>query len=165
MGPSNQYEAAITQVGSIIEDYDSDKMFPVYGFGGLTGHMTVKDTSHFFPVTGNESQPEVQGVQGILQAYRGTLPMIQLSGPTYFGGVLNGFKNHVMKTAGQPVYHVLLLLTDGTIHDMKSAKQFIVDLSAMPCSVIIIGVGTADFTAMRELDGDGPGTLRDCNGR
>lgn len=54
MGPSNQYEAAITQVGSIIEDYDSDKMFPVYGFGGVTGHMPVKTTSHCFPVNGNE---------------------------------------------------------------------------------------------------------------
>ena len=32
----------------------------------------------------------------------------------------------------------------------------------MPCSVIIVGVGNADFSAMEELDGDG-GRLR--NGR
>ena len=30
----------------------------------------------------------------------------------------------------------------------------------MPCSVIIVGVGNADFSAMEELDGDG-GVLQD----
>ena len=39
-----------------------------------------------------------------------------------------------------------------------------VDLSHMPCSVIIVGVGNADFSAMEELDGDG-GVLRDNQGR
>ena len=39
-----------------------------------------------------------------------------------------------------------------------------VDLSSMPCSVIIVGVGDADFGAMEELDGDG-GLLRDNRGR
>ena len=34
----------------------------------------------------------------------------------------------------------------------------------MPCSIIIIGVGSADFSAMEELDGDG-GLLRDSSGR
>ena len=39
-----------------------------------------------------------------------------------------------------------------------------VDLSQMPCSVIIVGVGYADFSSMEELDGDG-GRLRDNMGR
>ena len=34
----------------------------------------------------------------------------------------------------------------------------------MPCSVIIVGVGEADFGAMEELDGD-DGLLRDLRGR
>ena len=33
----------------------------------------------------------------------------------------------------------------------------------MPCSIIIIGVGNADFSAMEELDGDG-GRLRNSAG-
>ena len=32
-GPQNQYAAAIMQVGSIIEPYDQDRMFPTFGFG------------------------------------------------------------------------------------------------------------------------------------
>ena len=29
----NQYEQAIMAVGSVLEAYDADKMYPVYGFG------------------------------------------------------------------------------------------------------------------------------------
>ena len=32
-GQINQYEKVIMSVGGIIEDYDSDKLFPVLGFG------------------------------------------------------------------------------------------------------------------------------------
>ena len=39
MGPNNQYEAAITHIGGILENYDYDKSFPVYGFGGVPLHM------------------------------------------------------------------------------------------------------------------------------
>ena len=31
----NQYETAIKSVGDIIEDYDTDKLFPVLGFGKI----------------------------------------------------------------------------------------------------------------------------------
>lgn len=48
---------------------------------------------------------------------------------------------------------MLLLLTDGAINDMEETKELIVQLSKQACSIIIIGVGTADFTDMiDELD-------------
>ena len=74
--------------------------------------------------------------------------------------------NYVRSCNGQvvTVYNVLLLLTDGVIHDMPQTKQLLVDLSELPCSVIIIGVGNADFSMMEELDGD-DGVLRDNRGR
>ena len=42
---------------------------------------------------------------------------------------------------------------------MPLTIDLVVELSEMPCSIIIIGVGQADFSAMEELDGDG-GRLR-----
>lgn len=56
------------------------------------------------------------------------------------------------------------MLTDGQIMDMDATKAAIVELSKLPCSIIIIGVGMADFSSMDELDGDG-GPLKDRNGR
>lgn len=51
-------------------------------------------------------------------------------------------------------YHVLLIITDGTINDMPETVSALVDASHEPVSVIIIGVGDADFTDMRSLDAD-----------
>jgi len=71
---------------------------------------------------------------------------------------------YVSGLKGTTVYNILLLLTDGIINDMDETKQRIVDLSALPCSIIIVGVGNADFSQMQELDGD-DGVLRDSRGR
>ena len=60
-------------------------------------------------------------------------------------------------------YPVLLLLTDGAIHDMPQTRDIVYKLSKLPCSVIIVGVGNADFSAMEELDGDG-GSLSNNRG-
>ena len=46
---------------------------------------------------------------------------------------------------------------------MPKTKQLMVELSKEACSVIIIGVGNAEFDAMEELDGDGA-LLRDDRG-
>lgn len=61
-------------------------------------------------------------------------------------------------------YFVLLLLTDGVLSDMGNTKQAIVEASHLPMSLIIVGVGSADFSAMNELDGD-DGVLRSPSGQ
>ena len=38
----NQYEQAIKNVGYVIEPYDHDKMFPVFGFGGIPNHCGIR---------------------------------------------------------------------------------------------------------------------------
>merc|ERR1712127_878033 len=75
-----------------------------------------------------------------------------------------GFKAHCKSSVGKPVYNVLVLLTDGTIHDMPETIEHVVDLAEFPCSIIIIGVGDANFDAMKALDGDEHG-LKDRKGR
>ena len=52
------------------------------------------------------------------------------------------------------MYHILFILTDGVIHDMKKTLDAIINLSTKPVSIIIIGIGEADFTMMDLLDGD-----------
>jgi hypothetical protein len=89
LGEFNQYEQAILSVGSILEMYDQDKSFPVYGFGGLPRYFGGNQISHCFNLNGNAMNPDVLGTQGILHAYRTNLPNISLSGPTYFSHFLN----------------------------------------------------------------------------
>ena len=47
---------------------------------------------------------------------------------------------------------------------MPKTRDIIYKLSMLPCSVIIVGVGNADFSAMEELDGDG-GSLTNNRGQ
>ena len=47
---------------------------------------------------------------------------------------------------------------------MPGTIDTIVDLSDLPCSIIIIGVGQADFSSMSALDGDGQ-RLRSSGGK
>lgn len=51
-------------------------------------------------------------------------------------------------------YFTLLIITDGVISDMDETRHAIVQASKLPMSIIIIGVGNADFAAMEFLDGD-----------
>ena len=98
--------------------------------------------------------PYCTGVDGILQAYYTSLNNVQLSGPTNFSPVIN----HVARIAQQfqdgQQYFVLLILTDGIITDFEATKSAIVMASELPMSIIIVGVGDEDFSAMEELDCD-----------
>ncbi|XP_023603197.1 copine-2 isoform X2 [Myotis lucifugus] len=90
---SNEYLSAIWAVGQIIQDYDSDKMFPALGFGA----QLPPDWKQYF---------------------------------------------------------ILLIITDGVISDMEETRHAVVQASKLPMSIIIVGVGNADFAAMEFLDGD-----------
>uniref|UniRef100_A0A4W6G439 Copine-3 n=1 Tax=Lates calcarifer TaxID=8187 RepID=A0A4W6G439_LATCA len=160
----NEYLAAIWAVGNVIQDYDSDKMFPAFGFGAQippTGQV-----SHEFPINFNPSNPFCAGIEGVVAAYQQCLPQVKLYGPTNFSPIINhvarfGRQALQQQTASQ--YFVLLIITDGVITDMDETRQAIVNASRLPMSIIIVGVGGADFSAMEFLDGD-DGILRSATG-
>ena len=43
---------------------------------------------------------------------------------------------------------MLLILTDGEIHDMKKTIDTVIESSFLPISIIIIGLGNANFDKM-----------------
>ena len=51
-------------------------------------------------------------------------------------------------------YYILMILTDGQIKDMEDTKDCIVEGSKLPLSIVIIGIGNANFIYMEILDGD-----------
>ena len=79
-----------------------------------------------------------------------------MSGPTFFSEILEVFVDLAKKGHAQDVktYFVLLIITDGTIHDMKETVRLIVEASNYPCSIVIVGVGEGDFEQMDYLDSD-----------
>ncbi|KAI3355082.1 hypothetical protein L3Q82_017957 [Scortum barcoo] len=151
----NEYLTAIWAVGSVIQDYDSNKMFPVFGFGAQippTWHV-----SHEFPINFNPSNPFCAGIEGVVTAYQQCLPQVKLWGPTNFSPVIRHvacFARQALRQSMASQYYVLLIITDGVITDMDQTRTAIVEASRLPMSIIIVGVGGADFSAMEFLDSD-----------
>lgn len=80
-------------MGYVVEPYDYDKMFPVYGFGGIPRHMGINSVSHCFAVNGNTTSADVAGIAGVVGVYKSTIASISLNGPTNFAPLLSEFKN------------------------------------------------------------------------
>uniref|UniRef100_A0A3P8TZF8 Copine 4 n=1 Tax=Amphiprion percula TaxID=161767 RepID=A0A3P8TZF8_AMPPE len=148
----NEYLKALVAVGEICQDYDSDKMFPAFGFGA----RIPPDFKVIYPLGSPSS------IQGVVEAYQACLPKLQLYGPTNIAPIIQKVAKDVpVRLAVQ--YFILLILTDGVITDMADTREAIVQASHLPMSVIIVGVGNADFSDMQMLDGD-DGILRSPKG-
>uniref|UniRef100_A0A8C7YL87 Copine VIII n=1 Tax=Oryzias sinensis TaxID=183150 RepID=A0A8C7YL87_9TELE len=148
----NDYAMALRAVGEIIQDYDSDKLFPALGFGAkLPPDGRV---SHEFPLNGNPQNPYCNGIDGVLEAYYQSLKSVRLYGPTHFSPVINHVARYASAVTDGSQYFILLIISDGVITDMAQTKESIVNAASLPMSIIIVGVGPAEFDEMIELDGD-----------
>ncbi|MGH0141788.1 UNVERIFIED_CONTAM: hypothetical protein FKN15_074613 [Acipenser sinensis] len=142
-------------------------------FTGSNGDPRSPESLHYISPQGfNEYLMAIWSVGLVIQDYdRVCLPQVKLYGPTNFSPIIN----HVAKFASEAAqqnsaakaatqYFVLLIITDGVITDLDETRNAIVNASRLPMSVIIVGVGGADFSAMEFLDGD-DGTLRSPTGQ
>ncbi|XP_058702255.1 copine-7 isoform X4 [Poecile atricapillus] len=106
------------------------------------------------------------GIQGVVESYQSCLPKIQLYGPTNVAPIISKVARVAAdeeRTKEASQYFILLILTDGVVTDMADTREAIVRASYLPMSIIIVGVGNADFTDMQILDGD-DGVLRSPKG-
>ena len=60
--------------------------------------------------------------------------------------ILTHNNNYCNYSQEKQKYTILLIITDGLVNDMEATKAALVAASAQPLSVIIIGVGSADFS-------------------
>eukprot|EP00299_Pterocystis_sp_00344_P010917 c4_g1_i1.p1 GENE.c4_g1_i1~~c4_g1_i1.p1 ORF type:complete len:533 (-),score=151.34 c4_g1_i1:63-1571(-) len=149
-GQLNEYESALTAVGSVLLPYDSDGLFQMFGFGAKIQGAA----NHCFVMTQNPAG--AVGVQGMLEAYRNVIHGVELWGPTNFATIINTAASIASQyqSQQQQKYFVLLILTDGVITDVDETKKAIIQASRLPLSIVIVGVGSADFTDMNALDSD-----------
>mmetsp|Transcript_6632 Transcript_6632/g.11833 ORF Transcript_6632/g.11833 Transcript_6632/m.11833 type:complete len:609 (-) Transcript_6632:772-2598(-) len=169
----NQYEASLRAMLTILSAYAPSLQVPVpipaYGFGANL--PPEWKTSHCFSLTGSPQDPFCRGIDGVIAAYHATLSAVQFHGPTVLSHVLRTAAITVSRQLGQaqanargnagavPLsYHILVVVTDGVLSDHDSTVEELVRVSALPLSVVIVGVGNDDFSAMREFMDYQPGT-------
>ena len=149
-GPEpNQYERAIYTCGNILAYYDYDQMFPCYGFGAKINNTPAPLFNLNF-----QSDPNIHTIPNIIEEYHKALNTVTLWGPTQFGPIIQSVSNMIKAENNKLKYNILLILTDGMIDDVDNTINELVNGSFLPLSVIIIGVGKADFSTMNVLDAD-----------
>ena len=151
-GSMNDYQKAILSIASILSNYDSDQKYPVLGFGAKYNNVV----QHCFRCGPSD---EVDGVQGILNAYKDVFRSgLIMSGPTVFTEVMQTAAATAMSNQqkadaiGKQAYTILLILTDGSVSDVDATARCINQIKDAPLSIVIVGLGQADFSSMKFLD-------------
>ena len=149
----NDYERAIRYCGDIVAYYDYDQLFPVYGFGAIVNSSNSKEASMCFNINFQDNA-EIYTINNVINTYHDCIKNDKLTfaGPTEFApiiqAVISKIDNDILN------YYILMILTDGVIDDLQETIDCIVAASLLPLSIIIVGIGNADFKKMEILDGD-----------
>lgn len=119
----NDNKESIQDIVGILEPYDLDQRFPVVGFGAKYGGVV----QHCFQCG---HTLEVQGMQGVLQAYHSVSSKgLVNSGPTVFTDIIQmavSRANNALeatKCKGGQDYTILLILMNSTISEVHLTVQ------------------------------------------
>ena len=157
LGPNpNDYEKVIKLIGSILQYYSYDQLYPVYGFGAIlegSEYSAYNIASMCFNINFQNS-PEIHAIDNVLNIYHNCLNKLTFAGPTYFSPIIRRVINNIKQKKNELEYNILMILTDGNIDDLENTIDSIVDASFEPLSIIIVGLGNTDFSKMVILDGN-----------
>jgi len=137
----NPYQTVINILGKTLTSFDDDNQIPVYGFGDIT--TIDKRVFPFIP-----DRP-CNGFEEALECYNVIAPSVELSGPTSFAPIIREAIRIVQK---QKSYHILIIIADGQVTNLKETVAAIIDCSHYPISIILVGVGDGPWDNMEEFD-------------
>ena len=148
----NPYENCLKYFGELVGSYDFNNKLAMLGYGGII--PSTGETSHCFPIS-LTNNPYVKGIDEAIKLYKKSLPQIDLDGPTYFFPIYK--ENLVMlkeedENCPTSIYHLLVIITDGIIHDLDEMKRQLIKNQDSPISICIVGVGDLNFSTMYQLD-------------
>ena len=151
----NDYEKVIKSIGNILSNYNNEKLYPVYGFGAILNNSLYEEVSMCFNINFQDN-PEIHTIDNVIQVYRQNLEKLTFAGPTYFSPIINKVIRDIKSKDrdSNQEYNILMILTDGVIDDIQETIDALVEGSFLPLSVVIVGIGNADFSNMVVLDGN-----------
>jgi hypothetical protein len=166
----NDYQKAMNQIGAVLLKYNKAKEITALGFGAKPNFpkLSSQQVSHCFPLTGDMELMKISGTDGLDKAYRNALFSVNMWGPTIFSEILEeGIKSAKSTWSNKlNVYHVLIILTDGELHDFDASADKLKEMSNLPISTVFIGIGNEDFSNISHLNKNSlqeNANLRECS--
>eukprot|EP00347_Sterkiella_histriomuscorum_P013503 403364469 len=159
----NQYEQAISSICSRMQYYDEKQQFPVFGFGAVPTFMNQTTRSDCFPLNGQESQPEINGVHNILRIYRENLSQIKFSQYSSVAPILQKIIEKIKDQIEEQKYTLVLIMVASEIDDLKRVQELICQCAYLPVSIIIIGMSDEKLSCLKHLNTE-KSIIRDSRG-
>lgn len=159
----NHYEKAIKICGQIVGQYDSDKIYPVYGYGAIVPNQSK--VSHCFNLNLSED-PNIKTIEKVLDVYHENIQKLIFKFPTNFAHIIKKVIKESKANLKNTIknYEIILIMTDGKFDDSQATIDAIVEASYYPISILIIGIGDRNFDNMNVLEID-DAILTDSNGK
>jgi hypothetical protein len=158
---SNPYYQAISAISQALEPYTDDP-FSLLGFGGRQSHQD-ECLAHW-----SLSSTPITGTESLLQAYfHAVSQSIFPCSRKLLSPLLQEFRLKVLKNTNH--FYILIVLSSGHYHDLEDCKEELRLLSALPVSLLLVGIGDLSSSETASLDSNSAllasssGTaLRDC---
>ena len=154
----NPYQKVIDLVGKTIFDQSVLYPIPVYFFGLQTEMFASRGIG-----SGDETRfvcEDTHSITEVKQKYEEKVRSMrdQFGATTSFTEfTAEFFKDHrEIYAVNKSAFSMLLIITDGILEDKEMSKMIdlISEMAHHNVSIIIVGVGSADFSNMEKLDGD-----------
>ncbi|XP_014782464.1 copine-8 [Octopus bimaculoides] len=134
---SNQrslYGAAIHALQPLLQKYNSNNWYHVYGFGAKKKE-NHEDLYPFFSITFDNEKPYCTGVEEILKKYRSCLDVIDLFIHFDIVPLIEITIHHIKKNG---CYNILIVFTDEYFNDMREFERMLPQVSQLTVKQSII---------------------------
>ncbi|ETV93967.1 hypothetical protein H310_12298 [Aphanomyces invadans] len=138
----NPYQHVIEMMGRTLETFDDDKLIPVFGFGDAS-----TGGSRCFPFLPDNHACHT--FAQVLARYNQITPGINLAGPTNFAPII---REAIRICRQLRTYHILVIIADGHVNNQEDTVNAIVEASAYPISIVMVGVGDGPWDIMEHFD-------------
>jgi hypothetical protein len=149
----NCFEYVIQSLGQILKHYDFQGLYGGFKFGTKTT-ATNEKTKDSFNFKYKSINPYCDSVEDLIRCYKATLSLVDASTHRDFAPVIQEVLQMIKNFLNGKHYFVLLIVTAGNNSDNADTLEAIVKASAMPLSIIMVGVGNSNFNALKRLSGD-----------
>jgi len=148
----NQYQATMSSIGQAIEPYSDGRKFHAWGFAAKYNGVL----SYEFPLKSSDGSDELNGLRDLNNSYRNIVENIKPDMPIRIvPSTIQAIK--LVKGKKDPnSYMVHTIMIDDIPVDLDEFMDLLYENQYEPISIVIVGIGEADFTKFEEKCSKGP---------